>query len=72
MVDETTAAAPAVDSRRIAELAGGAATDVRSREAVFRIEGLSVRYGTALALDGATLDVHKNAVTACIGPSGCG
>ena len=70
MVEETAAAAP-VDSRRIAELAGSA-SDVRSREAVFRIDGLSVRYGDALALEGATLDVHKNAVTAFIGPSGCG
>ena len=69
MVDET-AAAP-VDSRRIAELAGSA-SDVRSRESVFRIDGLSVRYGDALALEGATLDVHENAVTAFIGPSGCG
>jgi phosphate transport system ATP-binding protein len=72
VVDETAAAAPPVDSRRIAELASSAATDVRSREAVFRIDGLSVRYGDALALQGATLDVHKNAVTAFIGPSGCG
>jgi phosphate transport system ATP-binding protein len=70
VVDETAAAAP-VDSRRIAELAGSAA-DVRSRDAVFRIDGLSVRYGHALALEGATLDVHENAVTAFIGPSGCG
>ena len=69
MVDET-AAAP-VDSRRIAELAGSA-SDVRSPESVFRIDGLSVRYGDALALEGATLDVHENAVTAFIGPSGCG
>jgi len=69
VVDET-AAAP-VDSRRIAELAGSA-SDVRSRESVFRIDGLSVRYGDALALEGATLDVHENAVTAFIGPSGCG
>jgi phosphate transport system ATP-binding protein len=68
VVDET--AAP-VDSRRIAELAGSA-SDVRSRESVFRIDGLSVRYGDALALEGATLDVHENAVTAFIGPSGCG
>jgi phosphate transport system ATP-binding protein len=65
-------AAPALDSRKIADLAAGASTDVRSREAVFSIEGLSVRYGNALALQGTTLDVHKNAVTAFIGPSGCG
>ena len=65
-------AAPALDSRKIADLAAGAPTDVRSREAVFSIEDLSVRYGNALALQGTTLDVHKNAVTAFIGPSGCG
>jgi phosphate transport system ATP-binding protein len=70
-VDETTAA-PAVDSVRIGELAGSAATDVRSRDVVFAIDKLSVRYGGSLALRDATLDVHKNAVTAFIGPSGCG
>jgi phosphate transport system ATP-binding protein len=69
---EDRAAAPRIDSGRLAELAADAAGDVRSREAVFRIEGLSVAYGGALALDDVTLDVHKNAVTAFIGPSGCG
>jgi phosphate transport system ATP-binding protein len=69
---EETAIAPALDSLKIGEMAREAASDVRSREAVFRIEGLSVTYGGSLALDGATLDVHKNAVTAFIGPSGCG
>jgi phosphate transport system ATP-binding protein len=54
------------------ELAGASASDVRSREAVFRIEELSVSYGTSLALHGTTLDIHRNAVTAFIGPSGCG
>jgi phosphate transport system ATP-binding protein len=70
-VDEA-AAAPAVDSVRIGELAGAAATDVRSRDVVFAIDKLSVRYGESLALRDATLVVHKNAVTAFIGPSGCG
>ena len=77
-VDERTTAGEAtsaatIDSRRIGELAGGnAATDVRSRETVFSIEELSVLYSGALALRGATLDVHANSVTAFIGPSGCG
>ena len=70
-VDDTTAA-PAVDSVRIGELAGAAATDVASRDVVFAIDKLSVRYSGAIALRDATLDVHKNAVTAFIGPSGCG
>ena len=71
IVDETTAA-PGLDSRRIGELAGTAATDVRSRDVVFKIDALSVTYSGALALRDATLNVHKNAVTAFIGPSGCG
>ncbi len=68
---EERTASPGIDSRRIGELAGDA-SDVRSREAVFRIEDLSVTYSGALALSGVTLNVHKNAVTAFIGPSGCG
>jgi phosphate transport system ATP-binding protein len=70
-VDETHPPA-GLDSRKIGELASGAGADVRSREAVFRVEALSVRYAGALALAGVTLDAHKNAVTAFIGPSGCG
>jgi phosphate transport system ATP-binding protein len=69
-VDEISAT-PGIDSRKIAELAPDSG-DVRSREAVFRVEDLSVTYSGALALGGVTLDVHKNAVTAFIGPSGCG
>jgi phosphate transport system ATP-binding protein len=69
-VEEGTS--PGIDSRRIGELAATAAGDVRSREAVFRVEELAVRYSGALALSGVTLNVHKNAVTAFIGPSGCG
>ena len=64
-------ATPAIDSRRIGELAG-VTEDVRAREAVFQVESLAVRYGGSLALSGVTMKVHKNAVTAFIGPSGCG
>jgi len=71
IVEEGTAT-PGIDSRRIGELAVSAAGDVRSREAVFRVEDLSVTYSGALALSGVTLNVHKKAVTAFIGPSGCG
>ncbi len=71
IVDETTAA-PGLDSRRIGELTATAATDVRSRDVVFDIAGLTVSYGGAIALRDASLHVHKNAVTAFIGPSGCG
>ena len=71
-VEESAAGTPGIDSRRIGELAASSSTDVRSREAVFRVENVSVRYSGALALAGVTLNVHKNAVTAFIGPSGCG
>ena len=60
-----------IDSQRIGELAS-AATDVRSRDAVFKVEKLAVTYSGSLAVKDVTLDVHKNAVTAFIGPSGCG
>ena len=43
-----------------------------SKQAVFDIDGLSVYYGSALAVKDATLDIYKNSITALIGPSGCG
>jgi phosphate transport system ATP-binding protein len=69
---EPSSGTPEIDSRLLGELAGASATDVRSREAVFGIDGLSVSYGGSVALKGASLLVHRNAVTAFIGPSGCG
>jgi phosphate transport system ATP-binding protein len=42
------------------------------RETVFDIDELSVSYGEAAAVRGASLDIYKNSVTALIGPSGCG
>jgi len=41
-------------------------------EVRLRAEGVSVRYGAVQAIDGVTLDVYDRAVTAIIGPSGCG
>jgi phosphate transport system ATP-binding protein len=45
---------------------------VAKREVVFGIDDLSVSYGSNLAVNGVTLDVYKNLITAVIGPSGCG
>ena len=42
------------------------------RETVFDIDGLSVSYGSALAVKDVSLEIYKNAITALIGPSGCG
>src|SRR5438093_11879600 len=38
----------------------------------FRIKDLSIWYGEKRAIDNLTLDIASNAVTAIIGPSGCG
>jgi phosphate transport system ATP-binding protein len=43
-----------------------------SREVVFDVSDLSVRYGDSMALSGVSIKVYKNFVTAFIGPSGCG
>jgi phosphate transport system ATP-binding protein len=39
---------------------------------IIRTENLSLWYGDKQALDGVTMEVEKNRVTALIGPSGCG
>jgi phosphate transport system ATP-binding protein len=43
-----------------------------SRDVVFDVSELSVRYGDNTALSGVSIKVFKNFVTAFIGPSGCG
>jgi phosphate transport system ATP-binding protein len=63
--------ATGIDPTKIGELAV-TSEDGRGREVVFTVSGLSVTYGSNLALDGVTMDVRKNFVTAFIGPSGCG
>ncbi len=74
-MSQTTTTAPVstgIDPTRIGQLASQIDSDHRGREVVFDVEGLSVSYSGALALDGVSLDVRKNFVTAFIGPSGCG
>src|SRR5437764_9652484 len=39
---------------------------------VLATQGLSVWYGSALALKDITIDIPRNRITALIGPSGCG
>jgi phosphate transport system ATP-binding protein len=41
-------------------------------EDVFEIEGLTVRYGSNLAIKDVDLGIEQNVITAVIGPSGCG
>jgi phosphate transport system ATP-binding protein len=64
---------PRIDSARIAEVSVGTSKDVlTAREKVFTVEQLGVTYSGARALQGVTMDVYRNSVTAFIGPSGCG
>ncbi len=45
---------------------------VPQREVVFRLTGVTVRYGGAPAVTGVDLDIARNEISAFIGPSGCG
>jgi phosphate transport system ATP-binding protein len=64
---------PEIDSARMAQLTVPPGTDdPRGREAVFEVDGLDVSYGGKLALEGVSMEIRKNFVTAFIGPSGCG
>ncbi len=42
------------------------------RDVLLRCEGLSKRFGTAVALDGFDLEVRHGELVALLGPSGCG
>jgi phosphate transport system ATP-binding protein len=65
---------PQIDSTRIAEASRGALKreDIERREKVFSVVDLGVSYGGKSAIEGVSLDVFRNTVTAFIGPSGCG
>jgi phosphate transport system ATP-binding protein len=63
-VHHTGSAAPAVEGvERKARAA---------REPIFRLEDVTVRYGSKPAVRGITFDIGRNEITALIGPSGCG
>ncbi len=62
-----------IDAQKLGALARSEQADTMSRgTTVFHVDGLSVRYSGSLALDGVSLDIFENSVTAFIGPSGCG
>ena len=65
-VVETERAAPKVQPRRFHR------QDTGAREAVFRLEDVSVSYGPKPAVREVSFDIGKNEITALIGPSGCG
>ncbi len=50
----------------------GKRTPDASREAIFALQDVQVRYGGVPAVEDVTFDLLKNDITAFIGPSGCG
>jgi phosphate transport system ATP-binding protein len=49
-----------------------AAADAGPRTAVFQLQDLGVTYGGKKAVEGVSMDLLENDITAFIGPSGCG
>jgi phosphate transport system ATP-binding protein len=47
-------------------------SDAATGEVVFDLRDVNVYYGQALAVEGVSLEIYKNHITAMIGPSGCG
>ena len=80
MADLPTAVSPSTDRvhggdgpvRRPEVPASHRVDPATETDPVFRIENLSVRYVSFLAIDGVTMDIFGNQITAVIGPSGCG
>ncbi|HZJ25512.1 MAG TPA: phosphate ABC transporter ATP-binding protein PstB [Acidimicrobiia bacterium] len=64
---EVTAAPPEVAALDTASEAPAALA-----ETVFTVRDLAVAYGSALAVEGISLDIAARRITALIGPSGCG
>ena len=50
----------------------GARSPDTERRVVFDVRDLAISYGNHLAVDGVTMQIQSNVVTALIGPSGCG
>ena len=64
-MSQTTTEVPVpagIDPSKIGQLARQLDSDHRGREVVFDVEGLSVSYGGALALDGVSLEIRKGFV----------
>ncbi len=61
---------PRRDPSALTEVGAPAGDD--GRETVFAVRDLTVSYSGAVALEGVSLAIEKNLVTAFIGPSGCG
>jgi phosphate transport system ATP-binding protein len=58
--------------RTTIEVGSATRAPLASREVVFDVQAVNVDYGKLRAIEGVTLPIYKNLITAVIGPSGCG
>jgi len=75
MPEATTDQAPVhidVGMKRMPDRDGGRAPGDRAREAVFRLQNVSVHYGDNPAVKDISMNIYEREITALIGPSGCG
>ena len=49
-----------------------APTSTAASQVVFELHDVDVYYGPTLAVEGVSMQIYKNVITAMIGPSGCG
>jgi phosphate transport system ATP-binding protein len=65
--------APGIDlAGTVADTQGPAGTSPVTREPIFELKDVSVRYSGNLAVADVNTDIYRNNITALIGPSGCG
>src|SRR5918999_3132578 len=71
MTEQQREPRPAVSLKPNA-VGAAAARPSERQETVFELRDVSVSYDDKPAVEGITLDVYRNQITALIGPSGCG
>ncbi|WP_205699084.1 phosphate ABC transporter ATP-binding protein PstB [Conexibacter sp. SYSU D00693] len=65
-------AEPAIGRSAVSSGLRAPAAETGPRESVFSIQDLGVAYGGKTAVEGVSMELFKNDITAYIGPSGCG
>src|SRR5918996_946575 len=71
-VSQSGAGAGPTGARLVVKQAEHAALETTPRESILDVRDVSVYYGDFRAIQGVTLRISRNEITALIGPSGCG
>src|SRR3954470_21695111 len=76
VMDTTTTRHPGERDRttqpKLAEIGAVPVPEPEQEELVFELEDVAVSYGPVVAVEGVSLGIGRNRITALIGPSGCG